>query len=145
MAPAGRGRYSTNTMSERAASAAGTLRTGRSYSSLIWMGMGFGALALAFLPIPVATRGLLPAYPSQARFLAFYAPVACFLTLAYLFYVRDTGARLTFHGPTRILATKWMRVTWSTNVDAGNLEHELRMPVKQAKLHVGRDSPDAAR
>jgi hypothetical protein len=80
------------------AAAAGTLRTGRSYSSLIWKGMGFGALVLAFLPIPVATLGLLPAYRAQARFLAFYAPVVCFLTLAYLFYVRDTLARVTFAG-----------------------------------------------
>jgi hypothetical protein len=85
-------------MSGSAAAAAGTLRTGRSYSSLIWKGMGFGALALAFLPIPVATLELLPAYRSQARFLAFYTPVVCFLTLAYLFYVRDTLARLTFAG-----------------------------------------------
>jgi hypothetical protein len=60
--------------------------------------MGFGALALVFLPIPVATLELLPTYRSQARFLAFYAPVVCFLTLAYLFYVRDTLARLTFAG-----------------------------------------------
>ena len=96
MAPAGRGRYSME-MSGSAA-AAGTLRTGRSYSSLIWKGMGFGALALALLPIPVATLELLPVYHTQARFLAFYAPVVCFLTLAYLFYVRDTLARLTFAG-----------------------------------------------
>jgi hypothetical protein len=85
-------------MSGSAASAAGTLRTGRSYSSLIGKGMGFGALALAFLPIPVATQELLPVYRSHARFLAFYAPVVCFLTLAYLFYLRDTLARLTFAG-----------------------------------------------
>jgi hypothetical protein len=98
MAPAAPGRYSMNTMSGSAAAAAGTLRTGRSYSSLIWKGMGFGALALAFLPIPVATLELLPAYRTQARFLAFYAPMICFLTLAYLFYVRDTLARLTFAG-----------------------------------------------
>jgi hypothetical protein len=85
-------------MSGSAATAAGTLDTGRSYSSLIWKGMGLGALVLAFLPIPVATLELLPAYRTQARFLAFYAPVVCFLTLAYLFYVRDTLARLTFAG-----------------------------------------------
>jgi hypothetical protein len=60
--------------------------------------MSVGALVLAFLPIPVATLQLLPAYRAQARFLAFYAPVVCCLTLAYLFYVRDTLARLTFAG-----------------------------------------------
>jgi len=60
--------------------------------------MSFGALVLAFLPIPVATLQLLPAYRAQARFLALYAPVVCCLTLAYLFYVRDMLARLIFAG-----------------------------------------------
>ena len=83
-------------MGESAAATVGTLHTGRSYSSLIWKGMTVFALVLALLPIPVAALDLLPAYHAQARFLVFYAPIVCLLTLAYLFYVRDTLARLMF-------------------------------------------------
>src|SRR5689334_19003157 len=68
----------------------------RSYSPTLWRALIAGAVVLAFLPIPVATVGLLPAYRVQARFLAFYAPLVCLLSLAYLFYLRDRLARRLF-------------------------------------------------
>jgi hypothetical protein len=55
-----------------------------------------GAVLLALLPIPVTILGLLPAYRMHARFLVLYAPIACLLLLAYLFYVRDSLARQLF-------------------------------------------------
>jgi hypothetical protein len=61
------------------------------------------AVVVALLPIPVAALELIPAYRVQARFLVFYAPVVCLLILAYLFYVRDTLARLMFAGLLRPL------------------------------------------
>jgi hypothetical protein len=54
------------------------------------------AVIIALLPIPVTALGLLPAYSVQARFLVFYAPIVCLLTLGYLFYVRDSLAKLLF-------------------------------------------------
>ena len=54
------------------------------------------ALALALLPVPVTWFGLLPAYRMHGRFLLFYAPVVCLLLLGYLFYVRDSIARILF-------------------------------------------------
>jgi hypothetical protein len=39
---------------------------------------------------------LLPAYPVQEKFLIVYAPLICVLTLAYLFYLRDSLARMMF-------------------------------------------------
>ena len=68
----------------------------RSYSPTLWKACIAGAVALALMPIPVATLGLLPAYRVQAQFLAFYAPVVCIVFLGYLFYLRDTLARTLF-------------------------------------------------
>jgi hypothetical protein len=58
--------------------------------------LGLGTVLLALLPIPVTALELLPTYYMHARFLIFYAPVACFLEVAYLFYVRDLLARMLF-------------------------------------------------
>jgi hypothetical protein len=54
------------------------------------------AVLLTLLPVPVTLLGLLPAYRSHARFLVFYAPLICVLTLGYLFYLRDVIARILF-------------------------------------------------
>jgi hypothetical protein len=73
---------------------------GRSYSSAVVdaleRALGMGTVLLALLPIPVTALELLPTYYMHARFLIFYAPVACFLEVAYLFYVRDLLARVLF-------------------------------------------------
>lgn len=68
----------------------------RGYSRIIRTALFLGAFAVALLPLPVAALGLLPVYRVHARFLMFYAPVVCLLILAYLFYVRDSLARLMF-------------------------------------------------
>jgi hypothetical protein len=68
----------------------------RSYSRIIRTALFLGAFAVALLPLPVAALGLLPVYRVHARFLMFYSPVVCLLILAYLFYVRDSLARLMF-------------------------------------------------
>jgi hypothetical protein len=68
----------------------------RSYSPALWKACIAGAFALALIPIPVATLGLLPAYRVQAQFLAFYTPVVCLVFLGYLFYLRDRLARTLF-------------------------------------------------
>jgi hypothetical protein len=39
---------------------------------------------------------ILPAYQKHAWFLLFYTPFLCLLTLCYLFYIRDSLARVTF-------------------------------------------------
>ncbi|HEX2636155.1 MAG TPA: hypothetical protein VHL81_03455 [Gemmatimonadales bacterium] len=67
-----------------------------SYASGLRRALNLAALVVALLPIPVALLQLLPAYRLQTRFLAFYAPLVCLLTLAYLFYVRDSLARMMF-------------------------------------------------
>jgi hypothetical protein len=67
-----------------------------SYSAFLQRVFHTAALIVALLPIPVALLGLLPAYRNHTRFLIFYAPLVCLLTLAYLFYVRDALARLMF-------------------------------------------------
>lgn len=51
---------------------------------------------MTLLPVPVTLLGLLPTYRSQARFLVFYAPLICVLTLGYLYYLRDVLARVLF-------------------------------------------------
>lgn len=74
----------------------GSTLPSRSYSRVIRTALFLGAVAVALLPIPVAALGLLPVYRVHARFLMFYSPVVCLLILAYLFYVRDSLARLMF-------------------------------------------------
>jgi hypothetical protein len=72
----------------------------QSFSSAVIDGLGrtlgIGAVLLALLPIPFAALDILPTYLMQARFLIFFAPVACFLEVAYLFYVRDVLARVLY-------------------------------------------------
>jgi hypothetical protein len=51
---------------------------------------------MALLPVPFAALDILPTYLMHARFLIFFAPVACFLEVAYLFYVRDILARVLY-------------------------------------------------
>lgn len=68
----------------------------RTYSNWFRGTLSIGALVTAILPAPVMIFQLLPAYGVQARFLIFYGPLICFLTLAYLFYVRDALARAMF-------------------------------------------------
>ncbi|HEX6433028.1 MAG TPA: hypothetical protein VFZ87_02240, partial [Gemmatimonadales bacterium] len=58
--------------------------------------LGFTALAVTLLPVPVLAFGILPAYRKHAWFLLFYTPFLCLLTLCYLFYIRDSLARVTF-------------------------------------------------
>src|SRR5215210_7577137 len=67
-----------------------------SYSAAVRSLLGFTALAVTLLPIPVIYFGLLPAYQRHAWFLLFYTPFLCLLTLFYLFYVRDSLARTIF-------------------------------------------------
>lgn len=67
-----------------------------SYSSGLRRTCYVAALVVAVLPIPVMLLRLVPAYGVQARFLVVYAPLVCLITLAYLFYVRDSLARLMF-------------------------------------------------
>jgi hypothetical protein len=67
-----------------------------SYSAAVRGVLGFTALAVTLLPIPVLAFGILPAYEKHAWFLLFYTPFLCLLTLCYLFYIRDSLARVTF-------------------------------------------------
>jgi hypothetical protein len=66
------------------------------YSSAIRTVLGFTALAITLLPIPIVYFGVIPAYQRHALFLLFYTPFLCLLTLCYLFYVRDSLARTIF-------------------------------------------------
>ena len=68
----------------------------RTWSRALRVALIVCALALAVLPIPVTWFGLLPAYRMQGRFLLFYAPVVCLLLIGYVFYVRDSIARILF-------------------------------------------------
>jgi hypothetical protein len=67
-----------------------------SYSAAVRSVLGFTALVVTLLPIPVLAFGILPAYKKHAWFLLFYTPFLCLLTLCYLFYIRDSLARVTF-------------------------------------------------
>jgi hypothetical protein len=68
----------------------------RTYSHWFRGTLSIGAFVTAILPAPVMIFQLLPAYSVQAKFLIFYGPLVCFLTLAYLFYIRDALARAMF-------------------------------------------------
>ena len=67
-----------------------------SYSGGLRRAFNVAAVLMALLPIPVALLQVLPAYRIQARFLAYFTPLVCLLALAYLFYVRDSLARVMF-------------------------------------------------
>lgn len=83
-------------MADHAVRLAASAPAARSYSNTLRPGLFALGLVIALLPIPVTALGLLPAYWVQARFLVFYAPVVCLLTLGYLFYLRESLARLLF-------------------------------------------------
>jgi len=68
----------------------------RTWSRALRVALIVCALGLALLPIPVTWFRLLPAYRMQGRFLLFYAPVVSLLLLGYVFYVRDSIARVLF-------------------------------------------------
>lgn len=68
----------------------------RSYSSNLRNLLFGGALLVALFPIPVTAFGLLPTFQQHARFLVLYTPVICLLAVGYLFYLRDSLARLLF-------------------------------------------------
>lgn len=72
------------------------LRTPPSYSAAARKALAFSAVVITLLPLPITYFGILPAYEGHARFLLFYAPFLCLLTLSYLFYVRDSLARAMF-------------------------------------------------
>ena len=74
----------------------GDLPAGPSYAAVVRRALIVGALLVSLLPGPVTALGVLPAYRTHARFLVFYAPLVCLLVLGYLFYVRDTLARVLF-------------------------------------------------
>src|SRR5215210_5452679 len=67
-----------------------------SYSAAVRRVLGFTALAVTLLPIPILALKILPAYQKHGWFLLFYTPFLCLLTLCYLFYIRDSLARVTF-------------------------------------------------
>jgi hypothetical protein len=66
------------------------------YSTAVRRALAFSAFAVTLLPIPLTYLGIVPAYRVHAWFLLFYAPFLCLLTLCYLFYVRDSLARIMF-------------------------------------------------
>jgi|SRR5215204_2166908 len=66
------------------------------YSAAVRRVLGFTAFAITLLPIPILALKILPAYQKHAWFLLFYTPFLCLLTLCYLFYIRDSLARVTF-------------------------------------------------
>lgn len=68
----------------------------RTYSAWFRRALSIAALVTAILPAPVMLFQLVPAYGLQAKFLIFFGPLVCFLTLSYLFYVRDALARAMF-------------------------------------------------
>lgn len=51
---------------------------------------------ITILPIPITYFKVLPVYREHGRFLVFYVPFLCLLTICYLFYVRDSLGRAMF-------------------------------------------------
>jgi hypothetical protein len=72
------------------------LRASASYSAAVRNMLVLSAVVITLLPIPVGYFGILPAYQDHARFLLFYAPFLCLMTMSYLFYVRDSLGRAMF-------------------------------------------------
>jgi hypothetical protein len=66
------------------------------YSAAVRNMLVVGAVVITLLPIPVTYFGILPTYQDHGRFLLFYAPFLCLLTMCYLFYVRDSLGRAMF-------------------------------------------------
>lgn len=61
--------------------------------------MGISTIVAAALPIPVTSMGLLPMFHAHQRLFSVYTSLFCFLTLAYVFYIRHLLAKIMFRGP----------------------------------------------
>jgi len=60
--------------------------------------MSVSTIVAAALPIPITARGVIPLFESQKGSLATYTPLACFLILSYVFYMRHSiGSVLFIH------------------------------------------------
>jgi hypothetical protein len=88
--------HTQRTLSQRTGLDSVVQASARNYSAVIRNALTVCAVLLTLLPVPVTLFGLLPAYRSHARFLVFYTPLICVLTLGYLFYLRDVIARVLF-------------------------------------------------
>lgn len=60
--------------------------------------MGISTIVTAALPIPVTAMNLIPMFDSQRRLFSVYTSLFCFLTLAYVFYIRHLLAKVMFRG-----------------------------------------------
>jgi hypothetical protein len=60
--------------------------------------MGISTIVTAALPIPVTVLNLIPMFESQRRLFSVYTSLFCFLTLAYVFYIRHLLAKVMFRG-----------------------------------------------
>src|SRR5215510_9854354 len=58
--------------------------------------MNLASLAVAALPIPVTTLGVIPTYSAQTYLLSTYTSLFCFLVLGFVFYGRHQLARYLF-------------------------------------------------
>jgi hypothetical protein len=83
-------------MASRSGAESQKLATPSSYSAAARKALALTAAAVTLLPLPVTYFGILPTYHVHGRFLLFYTPFLCLLTLSYLFYVRDALARAMF-------------------------------------------------
>jgi hypothetical protein len=83
-------------MTQSASQTGGCTSRIRTNSTWYRRALSVAAVVTAISPAPVMLFQLVPAYSLQAKFLIFFGPLVCFLTLSYLFYVRDTLARAMF-------------------------------------------------
>ena len=83
-------------MASRSGAESHKLGTTSSYSSAARKALALTAAAVTLLPLPITYFKILPTYQVHGRFLLFYTPFLCLLTLSYLFYVRDSLARAMF-------------------------------------------------
>jgi hypothetical protein len=83
-------------MASRSGAESYHLSTPSTYSAAARKALGLTATVITLLPLPITYFGILPTYKAHASFLLFYVPFLCLLTLCYLFYVRDSLARVMF-------------------------------------------------
>jgi hypothetical protein len=83
-------------MASRSGAESHQVGTPSSYSAAARKALALTAAAVTLLPVPVTYFEILPTYQVHGRFLLFYTPFLCLLTLSYLFYVRDSLARAMF-------------------------------------------------
>ena len=83
-------------MASRSGAESHQLGTPSSYSAAARKALALTAAAVTLLPLPITYFGIFPTYQVHGRFLLFYTPFLCLLTLSYLFYVRDSLARAMF-------------------------------------------------